>query len=426
MSPRPSTLLASLRGSAGVALAMVVMNVTTYGFTFVAVYLLGPREYGITASLMGMFTVASVLSLGLQATAARHVAAATAERRHLEHKVHALSWWCALLVFALCCAVIPLADRFLRIGDPVAVLLVGFAVAPLTVVGGQAGVLQGGRHWSGLALVYLATGIPRLVIGAAFIALSPTAVMSMAGVAVAAWVPVLVGSLVLRTTTQVRTATIGEDPEVATTELGMLSEIMHNSHALVVFFLLSTVDVLLARATFDAHTAGLYAGGAIVAKMVMFLPSFIVVLAFPSMARTEDGSRVHLQALAAVGAVGGAAIAGTWLLPDLVLVFAGGQEFVEIRALLPWFATIGTLLAMLQLMVYHVVARQLRATVWLFWLTVAAICALATQVSSLGSLVRGVALIEALLLMVLLGISLIRREGATLRTAQEASALSLA
>jgi O-antigen/teichoic acid export membrane protein len=36
----------TLRGGALIAVAMAVMNVTTYGFTILAARLLGPEEYG--------------------------------------------------------------------------------------------------------------------------------------------------------------------------------------------------------------------------------------------------------------------------------------------------------------------------------------------------------------------------------------------
>ena len=60
-------------------------------------------------------------------------------------------------------------------------------------------------------------------------------------------------------------------------------ETFHNSNALLAFFALSNVDILVARNVLDEHQAGLYAGGLILVKAVLFLPQFVVVLAFPSM-----------------------------------------------------------------------------------------------------------------------------------------------
>ena len=46
------------------AVAMGVMNVATYGFTILAARLLGPRDYGAFAALMGLLLVITVVSLG--------------------------------------------------------------------------------------------------------------------------------------------------------------------------------------------------------------------------------------------------------------------------------------------------------------------------------------------------------------------------
>ena len=68
---------------------------------------------------------------------------------------------------------------------------------------------------------------------------------------------------------------------------GVLREVVHNSHALLAFFALSNADVIIARSTLDEHQAGLYAGGLILTKAVLFLPQFVVVIAFPSMSKQD-------------------------------------------------------------------------------------------------------------------------------------------
>ena len=70
------TLRGLLRSGAGIAVAMAIQNVATYGFTIFAARRLGPADYGAVASLMGPMLVVVVLALGLQATGARKIAAA--------------------------------------------------------------------------------------------------------------------------------------------------------------------------------------------------------------------------------------------------------------------------------------------------------------------------------------------------------------
>ena len=82
-----TTTTKALRDGAAIAVAMAVMNVATYGFTILAARLLGPAEYGALAAVMGLLLVVNVLSLGLQATAARRVSAAPEHVGQIERDV---------------------------------------------------------------------------------------------------------------------------------------------------------------------------------------------------------------------------------------------------------------------------------------------------------------------------------------------------
>ena len=75
MTSRSTGFRGLLRSGAGIAVAMAVMNVATYGFTMLAARFLGPQAYGALAGLMATLLVISVLQLGLQATAARRISA---------------------------------------------------------------------------------------------------------------------------------------------------------------------------------------------------------------------------------------------------------------------------------------------------------------------------------------------------------------
>ena len=67
---------------------------------------------------------------------------------------------------------------------------------------------------------------------------------------------------------------------------------------------LSNVDVVIARVMLDDHQGGLYAGGLILAKAVLFLPQFVVVVAFPSMSVADARRSMTLKALAMVLVMG--------------------------------------------------------------------------------------------------------------------------
>jgi hypothetical protein len=120
---------------AGIAVAMAVMNVTTYGFQLVAARILGPAEYGALAGLMALLLVLSVLQLGLQATAARRISSTPGHVAQIERTIMAVTYRAALALGGLTLLASPLVWLALRLDDPVpAVLLAVATVAVARVV----------------------------------------------------------------------------------------------------------------------------------------------------------------------------------------------------------------------------------------------------------------------------------------------------
>src|SRR3954453_16750893 len=68
-----SNAASTIRGGGGVALGVLVMNVTTYGFTIACAHILGPTDYGALAAWLNLLLVVNVGFLGLQSTAARRL-----------------------------------------------------------------------------------------------------------------------------------------------------------------------------------------------------------------------------------------------------------------------------------------------------------------------------------------------------------------
>jgi O-antigen/teichoic acid export membrane protein len=392
-----------------IAVAMGIMNVTTYGFTILAARLLGPAEYGALAAVMGLLLVVNVLSLGLQATGARRVSAAPHDLPHIEREVLATSYVSALALGLLVLVATPVITATLNLDSWAVAALIAVTAVPLSVMGGQAGILQGERRWGPLAMIYLCVGVGRLGFGIVALILEPNTLGAMVGVAVGAFLPMIVGWMALRHPD--RRHQVGVSPQAVDRPSpwaagGVLRETMHNSHALLAFFALSNADVIIARSTLDEHQAGLYAGGLILAKAVLFLPQFVVVIAFPSMSRAGAGRRMHLYSLGLVLAIGAFTVACTALLASIAVVFIGGSEYSDLQGQLWAFALLGTLLAMIQLMIYDVVARQHQTMVFFVWGALAALLCMAPFVDSLRFLITTVLCVDAALFAVLLFTSL--------------------
>ncbi len=384
-----------------IAVAMGVMNVSTYGFTILAARLLGPRDYGAFAALMGVLLVITVASLALQATAARRIASAPGNVRQIEGVILRVGLEASLGMGALCLVLSPLINQVVRLDSLPTAALIALAAAPLTLMGAQAGILQGERRWIPLAMMYVGVGVPRLLIGTAMVLWRPTEFAALLGVVVAAYVPVLVGWIALR---QPREP--GEH-SADHSNRALWVETFHNSNTLLAFFALSSVDILVARNVLDAHQAGLYAAGLIMVKAVLFLPQFVVVLAFPSMSDAAAARSTLVKSLLVVILLGGLTSLGAWLLSGLAVIFVGGDEYAAIQGDLWVFAYLGTALSMVQLLVYSVLARQARRAVLLVYGALLAVVVAGQLADSVNGLLLLVLLVDMALLLCLLAVSLL-------------------
>ena len=387
-----------------IALAIAVMNVATYAYTLVAARLLGPRSYGAFAAVMGLLLVVGVLQLGLQATGARRIAAHPEDVAEIEHNLRRVTWGASIGLALLCLVLTPVINAALHLDSLATASLVALVALPMTLMGGQAGILQGERRWTALALVYLAAGVPRLVVGTAFLLWRPTEFWAVMGVAIGFVAPTVVGWLALRDPRS------GHVPDTYGGHGGwsVLRETARNSHALFAFFALSNADVIVARSVLDAHESGLYAGGLILVKAVLFLPQFVVVVAFPSMSTESARRSALLRSVGAVMALGVVGTVAAWLFSGLTLTFIGGQEYAAIQDQLWRFAALGSVLSVLQLLVYGVVARQSRWSVYLIWAALVVLVLWAQVASTVGELLNVVTFVDSMLLVVLLGLSMWR------------------
>ena len=136
-------------------------------------------------------------------------------------------------------------------------------------------------------------------------------------------------------------------------------------------------------------------------KAVLFLPQFIVVLAFPTMAQQAQDRRTHLLPLALIAVIGLVTTAGTAVLDDLAVTFVGGSDYAELTPYIWSFALLGMVLAMTQLLVYALVAQQHRASTARIWVAVAAVVAVALWADDARDLVTAVTLVDLVLLLTL-------------------------
>jgi O-antigen/teichoic acid export membrane protein len=398
-----------LAGSGQIAVAMMLMNVATYAFTMTAARIIGPVPYGAFFALMNLVMILSVVMLGLQATAARRISADPAHVGQIEHEILRLASRASLALGAVLLLGAPLINHLLDLNSMPTALLAAVAAVPMTMAGAQMGILQGERRWRELATMYVLSGVPRLIIGLTLILWRPTEFMAFLGVALGYYAPFLYGLVVLRHVRETG------DAHERHGLLPIIKEAVLNSQALFAYLALTNIDMLVGRSVLDSHDSGLYAAGLIVSRAVMFLPQFVVVVAFPSMSTGRNPARALSRSILVVSGLGGACVLATALFPDLVLVFAGGEEYDEVSGSLWVFAVLGTCMSLLHLLVYSVLARQGTLSMALVWVALGVLVAMATTlVSTVSELLAVVLAVDLVLLVVLLSISFVKlRERST-------------
>ncbi len=133
----------------------------------------------------------------------------------------------------------------------------------------------------------------------------------------------------------------------------------------------------------------------------------MVVLAFPSMADATAARATLFKSLVAIVLLGLFTSAGAALLSGLAVIFVGGHEYAAIQDELWIFALLGTVLSMLQLLIYSVLARQARRAVLLVWGALAAVVVLGQLADSVNGLMFLVLTIDVVLLVALLVVALL-------------------
>jgi uncharacterized membrane protein len=133
----------------------------------------------------------------------------------------------------------------------------------------------------------------------------------------------------------------------------------------------------------------------------------VVVLAFPSMSDASAARDTLFKSIAVVVLLGALTSLGAAVLSGLAVIFVGGQQYAAIQDQLWLFALLGTVLSMLQLLIYSVLARQARRAVVLVWAALLAVVGAGQLADSVNGLMLIVLSVDLALLLCLLSVSLL-------------------
>lgn len=340
-----------------VAVALGIGQVLAYAQTLVAARTLTPAQFGAFSALLALLLIGNTVALATQAVAARHIVATDPADRADET---AAAWRTTLQAAALTAAfwliISPLIGFALRLDSPLTYILLALTFFPLTVMGGALGIAQGQELHARLSAVYLAVGVPKTVVTIGLLLTLATLTAGMLGIAAGTALGALICWLLVRG--QFRGGTARHST--------MLREIPAAAYAMLALFALTNLDIVLGRVFLGEDEAGQYAVGIIIAKVVTWLPQFVAVMAYARMVDARRG-RTTLVGLGVVAGIGAICTLFIWAFPDLVVSIIAGPEYAQMADLLPLFALIGACGALLQFVVFGLVAIRDRSLIPVIW-----------------------------------------------------------
>lgn len=340
-----------------VAVALGVGQVLAYAQTLVAARTLTPAEFGAFSALLALALIGNTVALATQAVTARHIVATAADERADET---AAAWHTtirvAVLVTAFWLVLAPLVAWGLRLDSILIAVLLAAGFLPLTLLGGALGIAQGHERHVTLAGVYLALGIPRNGITIVLLIVVATLSSAMLGLAVGGVLAALIAWLLVRVLWH------GGHGRHTT----MLREIPAATYSLLALFLLTNMDIVLGRAFLSPEEAGQYGVGIIIAKVTTWLPQFVAVMAYARMVDARRG-RTTVVGLAVVSTIGLLCTAAVAVAPEAIVRLIAGEQYLAMAPLLVVFALIGACGAVLQFVVFGLVAVRDRAYIPVVW-----------------------------------------------------------
>src|SRR6266511_1237417 len=259
----------------------------------------------------------------------------------------------------------------LRLLEPAAYGALGALLAVILIgtVPGLAlqGMLQGVQRFGALAAALLLNAGARLAVGVGLVAAGHGVDGALAASVAGSVLAMLLPLTLLRPMLAGRGVPSGAPPggpavpsgaprpAPATAALGR--EVGAAALAFLGLLLLTNVDLLLARHYLAAEPSGLYAAGAVVAKIAYWAPQFVATIVFPRLA-TEAAARRRLlaRAAAAITALGVALMVVVAAAPELAVTLPFGAAYRDVGPDLPLFAALGTALALVQLLLFSGIA----------------------------------------------------------------------
>ena len=316
--------------------------------------LVGPAAYSVVAAAVGAASLLTLPALVLQLIAVRFTSVAAARGqlgpvRRLVRLLSGLSLGMGVPIAVVMLLAGPGLAQFLQLRDRTVIALLSFIALLAMLVSANRGVLQGLRRFTALSANLVLDGAGRVGVAISLVLGGWGAAGAVVGL--------LAGPAIAFAQSLTLLRGLPHAPPQAATSVGEVARYAAPAAVAVIgVTYLYNIDVILARHYLPSREAGIYAAGAVLARVTYFLGLTITGVMFPEVAgrhaRDEDHYHVVELSLAFLAAAGICLTAAYALLPGLVLL-PYGAEFNPVRPYLGPFAAALTLLAVSNLFVNY-------------------------------------------------------------------------
>jgi O-antigen/teichoic acid export membrane protein len=363
-----SNEISGLRAGVIVFAGIGFANLGNYVFNLLSARSLGPSSYGDVATLTALTGIVGLPLGGAQIFVARHVAALAVRDRPLNDDgyVSAFAGACivagiGLTVFLL--ALSPVIQRALSIHSLWAVVFTVAFTTPAFLSPALLGAAQGRQRFFLLAVAIGGPPLVRIVLVAVFL----TAGFGATGAMAATFVASLIGVGVVIVPLRNALAPIRAwRPRMSRRDLIALLPVIGG---LLATTALSSDDLVVAKAFFSSHEAGIYGSASLIGRIILYLPAAIVTVLLPKVsaraAENRDTSDILVQSLAVTAAFCVAVTILYAVAPHTIVRIAFGAKYDASGPLLWMFGIAMSTFALLNVLLTYQLGHGQSRTSWL-------------------------------------------------------------
>ena len=344
-----------IKDTAIMMIAMGFSNFFNYLYQLSMGRLLTPIEYGELFSLLSLFYIFSVFSTTVNTSITKFTSIYKINNEYGKIKtllVRASKSLALLggLIFLGVVILSPYISKFLKIDNPLLVILL-FASVPFGfVLPVYQGILRGLQRFEALGISASSWSFFKLVFGVLFVLLGLGVVGGISGVFLAHVFALVITLFFLRDLLKVE----GEGG------VNLRDIVNYSSLAFLSIFAYTTmwnIDVILVKHYLSPLEAGEYSAISVLGKIVLFAPGAVGMVIFPKTAEMHEKGEEHfhvlLKGLALTLLISGGIVLVYALFPRFIITFIYGEKYLSVAPYLWRYGLAMMLLALLNVIMNY-------------------------------------------------------------------------